>query len=129
MFVRHENGRFDPRLLDESDAHGIWHVCRIVHLRHRAVRQMYAIDDRGCSRDQIEIELALKPLADDLEMKQAQKAAAKAEPERGRTLGFIGEACIVEMELAQRVAQIFEQRGVDGKQAAEHDLLRRLESG
>ncbi len=32
------------------------------------------------------------------------------------------------MELAQRLAQILEQRRVDGKQSAEHDLLRRLET-
>ena len=32
------------------------------------------------------------------------------------------------MQLAERLAQIFELRGVDRKQATEHDLLRRLES-
>ena len=87
------------------------------------------IDHARRGGDQIEIEFALQPLAHDLQMQQAEKAAAKAEAQRGGGFGFIGEAGIVEMQLAQRVAQILELRRVDREQAAEHHLLRRLEAG
>ena len=86
----------------------IGHVGGIVQLLHRAVGQMDAIDDGGRRRDEIEIEFALQPLAHDLQMQKAQKAAAEAEAERGRTFGFVIEAGIVQMQLGERVAQIVE---------------------
>ena len=96
---------------------------------HRAVGHVDAIDHARRGRDQIEIELALQPLLHDLQMQQAQEAAAEAEAERGARLHLIGEARIVQMQPAERVAQILELRRIDREQAAEHDLLRRLEAG
>ena len=90
---------------------------------------MHAIDDARRRGDQVDIELALEPLADDLEMQQPEKAAAEAEAERGRGLHLVGEARIVEAELADRLAQILELARIDRKQAAEHHRLRRLEAG
>ena len=108
MFVGNEDRRADPRLLDFVDLGHLGHVGRIVHLDHRAVGHVNAIDHRRRGGDQIEIEFPLQPLADDLQMQKTEEAAAKAEPERRRGLGFIGEARIVEMQPRQRVAQIFE---------------------
>ena len=129
MLVGHENGGLDPRLLDLGDLLRLGHVGRIVQLLHRAVGEMHAIDDRGRRGDQVDIELALEPLADDLEMQQPEKAAAEAEAERGGGLHLIGEARIVETELGDRLAQILELAGIDREQAAEHHRLRRLEAG
>ncbi len=62
-------------------------------------------------------------------MQQAEKAAAEAEAERGGGLHLVGEARIVEAELADRLAQILELARIDREQAAEHHRLRRLEAG
>ena len=94
-----------------------------------AVGQMDAIDDRRRGGDQIEIELALQPLLDDLEMQQAEKAAAEAEAQRRRGLGLVLEARVVEAQLGEAVAQLLVIGGVGREQAAEHHRLHRLEAG
>ncbi len=94
-----------------------------------AVGQQDAVDDRGRGRDQVEVELALQPLLDDLQVQQAEEAAAEAEAERGGGLHLVGEAGVVEAQLAHRGAQVLELGRVDREQAAEHHRLRRLEAG
>ena len=94
-----------------------------------AVGQRHLVDDRRRGRDQVEVELALQPLLDDLEVQQAEEAAAEAEAERGGGFHLVGEAGVVEAQLAHRGAQILEVGGVDREQAAEHHRLRRLEAG
>ena len=108
---------------------GLGHVGRIVQLLHAAVGEVHAVDDARRGGDQVDIELALEPLADDLEMQQPKKPAAEAEAERGGGLHLIGEARIVQPELADRLAQILELGCIDREQAAEHHGLRRLEAG
>ena len=49
---------------------------------HAAVAHGDLVDHRGSGGDQVEIELALQPLLDDLQMQKAEKAAAKAKAER-----------------------------------------------
>ena len=71
----------------------------------------------------------MQPLLDDLEVEQAQEAAAEAEAERGRSFHLVGEARVVEAELAHGRAQILELRGVDREQAAEHDRDGRAKAG
>ena len=61
-------------------------------------------------------------------MQQPEKAAAEAEAERRRGLHLVGEARIVQPQLADRRAQRLEIGGVGRKQPAEHDGLRRLEA-
>ena len=101
----------------------------IVQLDLVLVGQRDLVDDRGRGGDQVEVELALEPLLDDLEMQQAEEAAAEAEAERGRGLHLVGEARVVEAQPAHRGAQILEIGGVGREEAAEHDRLRRLEAG
>src|SRR4026209_853118 len=127
MLVRDEDGRLDPRLPDLCDPLPLGPVCRIVELLDCAVGEIDAIDDAWRRRDQVDVEFALEPLADDLEMEEAEKTAAEAKAERGRGLHLIGEARIVEAELADRLAQTRELARIDGKQSAEHHGLRRLE--
>ena len=95
----------------------------------RAVGQLDLVDDRGRGGDQVEVELALQPLLDDLEVQEAEEAAAEAEAERGRGLHLVGEAGVVQPELADGGAQLLEVGGVDREQAAEHHRLRRVEAG
>ena len=96
------------------------HVDGIVDLDLLAVGERHLVDDRRCGRDQVEVELALQPLLDDLEVQEPEKTAAEAEAERGGGLHLVGEAGVVEAQLAHRRAQILELRGVDREQPAEH---------
>ena len=54
---------------------------------------------------------------------QAQKAHAKAEPQRHARLGRVHDGRVVERELVQRVAQVLEVLGVDGEDARVHHGL------
>src|SRR5690349_2942615 len=127
MFVGHENGRPDPWLFNEGDAYRVGHVRRIVQFKDAAVRLMDAIDNRWRSGDQVNPEFAIQSFADDFEMQQPQKSATESEAQCGRCFGFESEACIVEMQLAERVAEGLEFRGIDGEKTAEHHLLGRFE--
>ena len=91
--------------------------------------QLDLVDHRRRGRDQVEVELALEPLLDDLEMQEPEEAAAEAEAERGRGLHLEGEARVVEAKLAHGGAQILELRGIDRKQPAEHHRDRGAEAG
>ncbi len=82
----------------------------------------------GAVRDEIEIELALEPLGDDLEMQEAEEAAAEAEAQRRRAFRLEREAGVVEAQTRHGIAQILEVRRIDREQAAEHHRLRRLEA-
>src|SRR6185503_1346059 len=88
-----------------------------------------AVDHRRRGGDEVDAEFAVEPLANDLEMQQTQKAAAEAEAERGRGFGLVSKARVVQMQFRQSISELFEFGGIDGKEAAEHDLLRRLKAG
>ena len=89
MLVRHQDGGLDPRLLDALDAAGIGHVGRVVHLELRAVVEIDVIDDARRRGDEVEVELALEPLGDDLQVQQPQEAAAEAEAKRRRAFRLV----------------------------------------
>ena len=94
-----------------------------------AVGELDPIDHRGGGRDQVEVELARQPLLDDLQVKEAQEAAAEAEAERRRGLHLVGEGGVIQPEPADRGAQVLEIGGVDREQAAEHHRLHLTEAG
>ena len=62
-------------------------------------------------------------------MQQAEEAAAEAEAKRGGGFHFVRKAGVVEGELVDGVAQVFEFGGIDGEEAAEHHRLRGLKPG
>src|SRR5690606_23830098 len=90
--------------------------------------QLDPVDDGRRRGDQVEVELTRQALLHDLEMEEAEKAAAEAEAERRAGLHLEGEGGIVQAQLADGGAQILEIRRIDGKDAAEDDRLRRAEA-
>ena len=127
--VRHQDRGLDPRLLDVVDPGRVGIVGGVVQLEHGAVALVHAVDHRGRGDDDVEVELALEPLLDDLEVQQAEKAAAEAEAQGRAALRLVLEAGVVEPQLAQAVAQIAVIVGVGRVHAAEHDRLARPEAG
>ena len=65
-----------------------------------------AVGDVRRGHEQVEVELALEPLAHDLHVQQAEEAAAEAEAERLRRLGLVEERRVVQLQLLERVAQL-----------------------
>ena len=65
-----------------------------------------AVGDVRRGHEQVEVELALEPLAHDLHVQQAEEAAAEAEAERLRRLGLVEERGVVQLQPLERVAQL-----------------------
>src|SRR6266567_1625717 len=117
-------GRDDPRLdvrfLDVVHRRAVRHQARILDQLHGAVRPVDVVLHVGHGADQIEVELPLEPLPHDLHVQQAEEPAAEPETERHRRLRLVVQRSVVELELAQRVAQLLELLGVRRVQAGEH---------
>ena len=94
-----------------------------MHLAPVAVALEHAVGDVRRGHDQVEVELALEPLADDLHVEQPEEAAAKAEAERLRRLGLVEERGIVELQPLERVTQLGVLVGVAREQAREDHRL------
>src|SRR3546814_3967569 len=124
----------DPRLLDALDPIGIGHVGRVVELDGALAGailrsgEVDVVDDARRGGDEIEIIFAGQALLDDLEVEEAEEAAAKAEAQGGRGLHLEAEARIVEAELGDGVAELLEIGGVDREEAAEANRLDKLEA-
>ena len=88
-----------------------------------AVLHRHVVDDVRRRRDEVEAELALEPLADDLEVQQPEEAAAEAEPERRARLRLVDQRGVVQLELVERLAQRRVLRTVERVQAREHHRL------
>ena len=79
---------------------------RVVHLDLLAGLRQDAVRDVGRGHEQVEVELALEPLADDLHVEEAEEPAAEAEPERLRRLRLVEERGVVQLQLVERVAKL-----------------------
>ena len=55
----------------------------------------------GIGRDDVHAVFAPQALLDNLQMQQAEKSAAEAEPQRHRGFGLIGKGRIVQLQFAQ----------------------------
>ena len=93
------------------------------------MRQVDLVDDARRGGDEVEVIFARQPLLDDLEVEQAEEAAAEAEAQRGAGLHLEAERGVVEAQLVEAVAELLEVVGVDREQAAEDDRLDFLEAG
>ncbi|MNQ87058.1 hypothetical protein D3C85_1022680 [compost metagenome] len=128
VFVGGQDGGLDPRLADGLDLHHVGQVGRVVQVDLAPVAQADLVDDRGGRRDQVQVELAAQALLDDLQVQQAEEAAAEAEAQGGAGFHLEGEAGVVQAQLADGGAQVLEVGGVDREQAAEDHRLDFLEA-
>ena len=84
VLLRDDDRGGDVRLLDLLDL--ARELRRVVHLDPLGVVLLLdAVRDVRRGDEEVEIELALEPLADDLHVEQAEEAAAEAEAERVST--------------------------------------------
>ena len=95
----------------------------------RAVAHRQPVDHAGRGGDEVEVELAGEALLHDLQMQQAEEAAAEAVAERRRGFRLGVEARIVQGQLLQRFAQMLEIAVIDREDAAEHHRQAGLEAG
>ena len=110
----HDRADVVARREDRGPHHGladlgdlaVGELARVGHDDLGAVLHHHLVDHVGRGRDQVEVELALEPLADDLHVQQAEEAAAEAEAERPGGLRLVGQRGVVELELVERVAQV-----------------------
>ncbi len=91
--------------------------------------EVHFVDDAGRGGDEVEVVFARQALLDDLEVEEAEEAAAEAEAERGAGLHLEAERGVVEAQLVEAVAELLEVVGVDREEAAEDDRLDELEAG
>ena len=128
LFVGEDLGD-DDGLFDLLDLGGVGPARGIVDLDDAAVGQGDLVAHAGSGGDEVEVVLALEPLLNDLEMEQAEEAAAEAEAERDGGLGLEGEGRVVEAKLFERVAQHGVLVRVDGVEAGEDHALDVFEAG
>ena len=88
-----------------------------------------AVRDVRRGHEQVEVELALEPLAHDLHVQQAEEAAAEAEAERLRRLRLVEERRVVQLQPLERVAELRVVVGVRREQPGEHHRLDLLVAG
>ena len=62
-------------------------------------------------------------------MQKAQETASEAAAQGKRALGLVDKRCVVELELFQYAAQLFELIGLDGVHTGEHHRFDLLEAG
>ena len=88
-----------------------------------ALQRVHLVGDVRRRDEQVEVELALEPLAHDLHVQQAEEAAAEAEAERLAGLGLPEQRAVVELQLLERVAQVGVLVGVGREEAGEDHRL------
>ena len=125
--ARELGGRQDGRI-DDGLAHlgnlSFGELARVVDAHLGAILRHDAVDDVRSGRNEVEVELALQALADDLQVEQAEEAAAEAEAEGRGGFGLEGQRRVVELEALEGVAQVREVRSVDRVDAGEDHRVR-----
>src|SRR5271168_2658363 len=105
VFLVGKNLGGNDRLLNIFDVGGIWPARRIVDFDRAAIGHGDEITHARRSGDEVELIFALQALLNDFHVQEAEKAAAKAEAQRDRTLGLEEERRIVETKFFKRIAQ------------------------
>ncbi len=126
---RADDRRAHVRLLGLLDRARVRHLGRVVHLDPLAVDRLHAVGDVRRRDQQVEVVLALEPLAHDVHVQQAEEAAPEAEPERPRRLRLVAQRRVVQLQLLERVAQLRVLVGVGREEAREHHRLHVLVAG
>ncbi len=95
VLARKHDGRLDERFLDFLDHDGFGHFRRVIDLNDFPVSKLDFIDNARRGGDQVNPELATDPLADDIHMKQTQKADSETETEGVGIFRLINERGVV----------------------------------
>ncbi len=127
VVLRDDHRRLHVRLLDLLELPR--HFRRVVHLDLLARPRRRPVRDVRSGDEEIEVELALEPLAHDLHVQEAEEAAAEAEPERLRRLRLVRERAVVQLQALKRVAQLRVVVGVGREDAGEDHRLHVLVAG
>src|SRR5207244_1959028 len=96
--LRRDERRLNVRLLEVLDRGGLRQLCRVINVQGLAFGGSDLVHHRRRRTDQLQRKLALKALLDDLHMKKAQEATAKAESEGDRGLRLIDKAGLVKAD-------------------------------
>ena len=118
----------DVRFLDMVYDGGRRQTGRVVHVHHFALGGIYLIRYVGDGGDYVHVELPEQALLYNLQVQQAQEAAAEAEAQGQGALRLIGEGSVVELKLLQRGPQLLELGGVHRIEAGEDHRLHFLEA-
>ena len=118
----------DVGLLDMVDEGLRREAGRVVDVDDLALGRIHLVGHVRDGGDHVHVELAEQPLLDDLQVQQAQEAAAEAEAQGQRALGLVHEGRVVQLELLQRGAEFLELGSIDRIQAREDHRLHLLES-
>ena len=105
VLARRDDHRLDDRLVGLGDLHPARPVRRIGDDVLGAVLEDHPVDDVRRGADQVEVELALEPVSGDLQVQQAEEAAAETEAERGTRLRLVDQRRVVEPQPVEGVAQ------------------------
>ena len=124
-----QDHRRDHRLLDLGDSAGVGQLRRAVNLFHLTVGRRHAVEHARRRRHQVDVEFALEPLLDDLQVKQAEKSTAKSEAECDRALRLVEKRRVVQPQLFERITQLRVLVALDGIQPGEHHRLQFFEAG
>ncbi len=87
------------------------------------------VDHVGRRRDQVQVELALEPLADDLHVQQAEEAAPETEAEGAGGLRLVRQRRVVQLQPLEGVAQVRVVVAVDGVEPGVDHRVRVLVAG
>ena len=102
---------------------------RIVHIDNLPLGRIDLVGHVRHRGDHVHVELAEQALLHNLKVQQPEETAAEARTQRKRTLGFIDEGGVVELELLEHRAQLLELVGLHGVHSREHHGLDFLEAG
>ncbi len=102
---------------------------RIIDLQNLVLRIGDAVTNARRGRNQVDVEFPLQPFLHDLEMQQAEEAAAEAKAQRDRILRLEAHRAVVQAELFQRIAQQTVLVRFHRIQSREHHRLDLFEAG
>src|SRR5438105_850458 len=120
---RYEDAGFDVGLLDAVHLRTMRQQARVFDQLHGAVGAVDVVFDVRNRADEIEVELALEPLAHDFHVQQAEEPAAKSETQGDRRLGFVMQRRVIQLQLGERVAELLILLGVGRIESREDHRL------
>ena len=110
VFVRANDVDLHDRFTDIEDDRSIGQIGGIMNLDRGAIREVNHVRHRWRRLHDRHAAFALKALLHDVHVQQPKEATTETEAERFGVLRFKGETCIIQMELLDGDAELFEVR-------------------